>query len=66
MPRKLRELVKELHNAGFERIQGGKGSHRKFVHPNFPGVVTLSGPEGADAHYYQEKQVRIAIEEVNS
>ena len=66
MPRKLRELVKDLRNAGFERIQGGKGSHRKFVHPDFPGAVTLSGPEGADVHHYQEKQVRIAIEEVNS
>jgi predicted RNA binding protein YcfA (HicA-like mRNA interferase family) len=36
-------------------VPGGKGSHRKFRHARFPGSVILSG---ADAHHYQEKQVR--------
>lgn len=64
MPRKVRELVRDLQNAGFERISGsGKGSHRKFTHARFPGAVTLSGKDGADAKPYQEKQVKTAIED---
>lgn len=47
--------------AGFVQVDGGKGSHRKFRHPGFVGSVILSGKEGADAHTYQEKQVRNAI-----
>lgn len=65
MPRKIRELVKDLQNAGFELIGGaGKGSHRKFTHANYSGAVTLSGRDGDDAKKYQEKQVKKAIEEV--
>jgi predicted RNA binding protein YcfA (HicA-like mRNA interferase family) len=60
-------LVKDLEEAGFELIAGGgKGSHRKFTHPNYPGAVTLSGKDGDDAKPYQEKQVLRAIEEVQS
>lgn len=66
MPRKIRELVKDLRDAGFSLIQGaGKGSHRKFIHANYDGAVTLSGHDGDDAKKYQEKQVKLAIEEVN-
>lgn len=65
MPRKIRELVKDLHDAGFTLLPGaGKGSHRKFRHPDYPGAVTLSGRDGDDALRYQEKQVRHAIEVV--
>lgn len=64
MPRKLRELLQELKAAGFSEIAGGKGSHRKLVHPRYPGAVTLSGQLGDDAKAYQEKQVRRAIEEL--
>jgi predicted RNA binding protein YcfA (HicA-like mRNA interferase family) len=65
MPKKIRQLIKALTNAGFEEIQsGGKGSHRKFVHPEYPGAVTLSGSPGDDAKQYQERQVQRAIEEV--
>jgi predicted RNA binding protein YcfA (HicA-like mRNA interferase family) len=61
MPRKLRELVKELEMAGFVD-RGGKGSHRNFVHAS--GVVlTLSGRAGDDALPYQVKLVREKIEE---
>lgn len=64
MPRKVRELLQELEAAGFSEIAGGKGSHRKLVHPCYPGAVTLSGRLGDDAKRYQEKQVQRAIEEV--
>ena len=67
MPRKIRDLIKDLRNAGFEQVAGaGKGSHRKFFHHGFPGAVTLSGKENGDAKPYQEKQVKKAIEEVGS
>ena len=65
MPRKIRELIQELKNAGFYEItSGGKGSHRKFTHRQYPGAVTLSGKSGEDAKPYQEKQVRQAIQEI--
>ena len=65
MPRKIRELVKDLRDAGFTLVSGaGKGSHRKFTHENYEGTVTLSGQDGDDAKKYQEKQVTRAIEEV--
>ena len=63
MPRKIRQLVVELETAGFVRVDGGKGSHRKFRHARFAGAVILSGKAGDDAHHYQEKQVRNAIQE---
>jgi predicted RNA binding protein YcfA (HicA-like mRNA interferase family) len=65
MPRKVRDLVKDLRDAGFELVSGGgKGSHRKFTHDKYPGAVTVSGKDGDDAKRYQEKQVKRAIEEV--
>jgi predicted RNA binding protein YcfA (HicA-like mRNA interferase family) len=64
MPRKIRQLITELESAGFVRMPGGKGSHRKFRHARFPGAVILSGRDGDDAHHYQEKHVRNAIREV--
>ena len=64
MPRKVRQLLKDLKAAGFSLRKGGKGSHRKLVHPNYRGAVTLSGKSGDDAKPYQEKAVEQAIEEV--
>ena len=65
MPRKIRELVKDLTDAGFYEIQGGgKGSHRKFTHSKYRGAVTISGQCGEDAKPYQERQVKRAVEEV--
>jgi predicted RNA binding protein YcfA (HicA-like mRNA interferase family) len=64
MPRKIRELMRDLLDAGFYEIPGGKGSHRKLAHARYPGAVTLSGKPGDDAKAYQERQVRRAIEEV--
>jgi hypothetical protein len=51
--------------SGPEVAKGGKGSHRKFTHPRYPGAVTVSGKPGDDAKAYQEKQVKRAIEVVD-
>jgi len=65
MVRKIRQLIKDLMDAGFYEIHGGrKGSHRKFTHALYPGAVTLSGKPGDDAKPYQERQVQRAVEEV--
>ena len=66
MPRKIRSLIQDLKEAGFYEIPGGKGSHRKFVHNDYAGAVTLSGKAGGDAKVYQEKQVQKAIEKTKS
>ncbi|MCB1876236.1 MAG: type II toxin-antitoxin system HicA family toxin [Chromatiales bacterium] len=66
MPPKVGDLLRALKGAGFKEISGaGKGSHRKFVHPDFPGAVTVSGKPGDDAKRYQEAQVTKAIETVS-
>ncbi len=62
MPRKIRQLIADLEKCGFVN-KGGKGSHRNFLHPHCPYVVTLSGKPGADALPYQEKAVARAIRE---
>ena len=62
MPRKIRELLKDLRKAGFE-LDRQKGSHRQFKHPSFKGTVTLSGAEHGDAKTYQERQIAKAIAE---
>jgi len=62
MPRKIRDIIKDLENAGFAD-RGGRGSHRNFVHPKVVKPITISGKDGDDAKYYQEKAVRIAIKE---
>jgi predicted RNA binding protein YcfA (HicA-like mRNA interferase family) len=62
MPRKVRELIADLRQAGFF-LDRQKGSHRQFKHPSVGGVVPLSGAEGDDAHIYQERQVAKAIEQ---
>ncbi|MFZ1640680.1 MAG: type II toxin-antitoxin system HicA family toxin [Candidatus Contendobacter sp.] len=65
MPRKIKDLIQDLKNAGFSEITGGgKGSHRKFAHPKYAGAVTVSGQSGNDARHYQEKQISQAIESI--
>lgn len=61
MPRKIRELIRDLEMAKFVN-RGGKGNHRNFVHGSGV-VITLSGNPGDDAKPYQEKAVRLKIEE---
>ena len=62
MPRKVRQLIADLEKAGFVN-RGGKGSHRNFTHSK--GLrVTVSGQAGDDAKYYQERDVRRALDAV--
>ena len=61
MPRKIRELIKDLEKAGFIN-RGGKGNHKNYEHPK--GIrVTISGKMGDDVKPYQEKEVKQRIEE---
>ena len=62
MPPKIKELIKQLEEAGFKN-RGGKGSHRNFIHSNVPEPITISGKSGDDAKRYQIRAVRLAIEE---
>jgi predicted RNA binding protein YcfA (HicA-like mRNA interferase family) len=64
MPPKIRDLIKELEQAGFVN-RGGKGSHRNFSHPKVARPLTISGAYGDDARHYQVRAVRAAIEESN-
>lgn len=59
MARKIKQLIKDLENAGFIN-RGGKGSHRNFIHPKGI-VITVSGKLGDDAKHYQEREVEIKI-----
>ena len=62
MPRKIKQLIKELEQAGFVN-RGGKGSHRNFVHSKVFKPITISGKTNDDAKQYQEKAVQAAIKE---
>ncbi len=64
MPRKIRDLIRDLECAGFVR-RGGKGSHRRFKHPTGVGI-TISGNPGDDAKPYQARDVQKVLEEVRS
>ena len=64
MPKKVRELIRELEKAGFVN-RGGKGSHRNFLHPR-GAKLTVSGKTADDARRYQEKLVRDKIREVQN
>lgn len=66
MPRKIKDLIKDLKDAGFYSVPGGKGSHRKFKHDKINSRAVLSGQIGADAKHYQEKHVKEKINEAKS
>ncbi len=58
MPQKIRELKKQLRQAGFS-WRPGKGSHTVWIHPALPkDELTLSGNDGDDAKKYQELDVK--------
>ena len=57
MPRKLRELIRELEKNGFIN-RGGKGSHRNFIHQSSVRI-TLPGNPGDDAKPYQERKASV-------
>lgn len=61
MPRKIRQLRADLRRAGWDVVRQA-GSHQIWKHPRLPGVeVNIAGNDGADAHRYQERDVREAI-----
>ncbi len=62
MPRKIRELIQQLEKEGFVN-RGGKGSHKNFIHPKGI-VITISGKPRDDAKPYQEKLVKLKIQEL--
>ena len=62
MPRKVRDLIRDLEAAGFVN-RGGRGSHRNYVHPSVTKPITIAGALDGDAMKYQEKVVRDAIRE---
>ena len=63
MPRKVRELKRDLRKAGFEqRGSRGKGSHSMWHHRRHGDIrVSLSGNDGSDAQRHLEEQVAAAI-----
>lgn len=63
MPKKIRELKQLLRKAGFEELPG-KGSHTNWIHPLYPGKITVSGKDGSDAKPYQEKEILRAIQQL--
>ena len=63
MPRKVRELIKDLEKAGFIN-RGGKGSHKNYIHPS-GALITISGKLGDDAKPYQEKAVKTTLQEAS-
>ena len=61
MPRKLRALRADLRHAGWV-IDRQAGSHQIWKHPLLPAhEVNVAGHDGADAHHYQERDVREAV-----
>jgi predicted RNA binding protein YcfA (HicA-like mRNA interferase family) len=63
MPKKVRDLLRELKRAGFVD-RGGKGSHRNLTHTK--GIlITISGNLYDDAKKYQEKAVKEALRKVS-
>jgi predicted RNA binding protein YcfA (HicA-like mRNA interferase family) len=62
VPKKIRELIRDLTRAGFVD-RGGKGSHRNFTHARGT-KITLSGNPSHDAKRYQERDVEKALREV--
>ncbi len=63
MPRKIRDLLKDLRKAGFILVDGGKGSHRKFQGKAGKVVMIVPGGDGDDAQPYLERQVQEKIKE---
>jgi hypothetical protein len=68
MPRKIRDLTKDLRDTGFVLLpRRGKGDHERWEHLQVPGTaVGLDGRPSDDAHHYQEKNVREAISKVKA
>jgi predicted RNA binding protein YcfA (HicA-like mRNA interferase family) len=46
MPLKVGEMIKLIEADGWQHVRT-RGSHRQFVHPSKPGVVTIAGKPSA-------------------
>ncbi len=57
MPRKKRDIIKELLDLGFA-LDRVSGDHRIYVHPNIPGHVNIAGSLNDDAKHYDERELR--------
>lgn len=64
MPKKIRELRKLLLDAGFT-YREGKGSHTNWSHPQLDKLITISRSDGDDAPIYLERQVNMAVRQLN-
>ncbi len=64
MPRKIRDLLKDLRKAGFVLVADGKGSHRKFSAKDGQSVTIIPGRDGDDVKPYLERQVQDKINEI--
>jgi predicted RNA binding protein YcfA (HicA-like mRNA interferase family) len=63
MPRKIRQLKKDLTDLGFTR-RSGKGSHQVWNHPLLIKPIVISEKDGADVPGYLEKDLKAAIKEL--
>jgi predicted RNA binding protein YcfA (HicA-like mRNA interferase family) len=66
MPKKIRELKTILRQAGWIQIEGGKGSHTKWMHPRVKRRIIVSGKDGDDAKPYQQRDVNLGVNETRS
>lgn len=46
MPLKVSEMIKLIESDGWQHVRT-RGSHRQYVHPIKPGVVTIAGKPSA-------------------
>ena len=62
MVRKIRNLIRDLKDAGFVLLSNrGAGDHQLWRHAETNTTDGLDGKERDDAKPYQEKEVREAI-----
>lgn len=65
MPRKIRQLKRDLRRAG-AYLEREKGDHEKWKHPLISDYfVELSGGDGDDALRYQEQQVQELLRRIH-
>ncbi|ACB51308.1 hypothetical protein cce_1958 [Crocosphaera subtropica ATCC 51142] len=66
MPKKIRELKKILHKAGFTYRQG-KGSHKVWSHSLLPDEpIIIAGKDGDDAKRYLEQQINQRLKKLEN
>lgn len=64
MPRKIRQLKRDLWRAG-AYLAMEKGDHEKWKHDLMPELlVELAGKDGDDAKPYQEKHVLALLQRI--